>query len=464
MTPPVDPRPARRAAGCPERVRRLNRRALWLLLPLALGLSSPADAPAASPTPPDAACNVRHGTALGQIACELVRGLPSTSPPVSVVLARPPRSSVRLLRPDELAARLASLVAGELGPNAVAVARSSWSSPNTPQLVLSIELEHEQLAVRADVPGPALRFWERMRGVVQSSRAHSFAARSPDAEVRTHLPPIPLVLSRLERARAPDEPVLALGCGDADADGNLELVALGRHRIQLGRLRAGRFAVFRSRTWNELSEVSGAPLREPLATVSLASPGTLEVGISDRQVALRLDGSLRPQARFPHQLPWPGGGCAHRAGPALGLRASCAERAPQSGALDRTRIDAVGGARLIRADGLPNAVYAERHSELGRLVLRVGKERLEVDEPIGAQLAVGDLNGDGTPELVTTRHTLVPDDDFLLVRSLGADGVLREVFRLAAPGGVRAVCVCPIHQASTATVVAAVGGELWALR
>src|SRR5690606_13203164 len=119
------------------------------------------------------------------------------------------------------------------------------------------------------------------------------------------LPQVPLVAGRPKVFGLAEPHVLALACGDAGADGSLELVVVGRHRVSAGRLRGGRFVATKLRQWQDLAQVAPAPLREPLASAAIQPGGSVDVGSTDRQTALRLDGDLQVQRELGRRLPWP---------------------------------------------------------------------------------------------------------------------------------------------------------------
>src|SRR6185436_2842693 len=118
------------------------------------------------------------------------------------------------------------------------------------------------------------------------------------------------IARRTERVSGSDPDVIALACGDTDGDGSSELVVVGRRRISVGRVRAEQFKVEKSMSWNDLTPIAPAPLREPIGSAWLARPGVIEIGSSDRAEAVRLDAALAKTATLGRTLPWPGGGCA----------------------------------------------------------------------------------------------------------------------------------------------------------
>jgi hypothetical protein len=407
-------------------------------------------------------------SALGQVSCELARGLPATAAPL-LVIATGVTSQQHAERTEELARRLASLVAGELGPRARAservldsVSAQRSAGRGTDVLVLSAELGRERFAVNAEWIVAPRGFWERFRPGLSGASAHLHAARAPDAELTAYLPPVPLVLTRIDKAAPLDEPGVAVACGDVDGDGALEIVQVGRRKIQVGRIQRGKFKITANALWSELSGVSPRPLREPVASAAISERSELDVGISDRADALRLDRALRVVQRFPGRLPWPGGGCA--AVTATGLspeRGACAK--PAAAQKTDEGVDALAGARVVRRDGTALAVFATRRAN-GQLSLEFGGRSFPVPGSVGAQIALGDLDGDGRPELLTTADTLDASRDALLVRTLAEDGSLREAFRVPVPSGVRSMAICPSEGNALTPVVLATGDGLWVLR
>jgi hypothetical protein len=83
---------------------------------------------------------------------------------------------------------------------------------------------------------------------------------------------------------------------------------------------------------------------------------------------------------------------------------------------------------------------------------------------VGAQLAIGDLDGDGQPELVSGSDTLDPAADALVVHTWQDDGKLVERLRIGVPSGVRAVAICPPESAGQAPIAVATGDGVWIVR
>lgn len=441
----------------------------WSLLIAALLLAAvPSEGRADGRNETARGCEDRQPSALGKVSCEVGLGLPKATGPLLVVVSEV-SSDQHAERTEALARRLATLVAGELGPQARASERmlDAASAQRTARgvdlVVLNARLGRDRFAVDAELIPGARRFWERFRPGLVGASAHAHAARAPDAELMGYLPPIPLVLSRIDKASALEEPSVAVACGDVDGDGALEIVQVGRRKILLGRLNRGKFQVTASVPWAELSRISARPLREPIASAAVYAGAGLEVGLSDRAEALRLDPSLRVVARFPGRIPWPSGGCANLTATGLSPeRAPCA--GPAASREPESNIDTLAGARVVRRDGSALSVFASRRSN-GQLELEFAGRRVAVPSPaVGAQLALGDLDGDGKPELLSTLDTSDPSHDALVVRTLSESGALHEAFRFDVPSGVRSLAVCPHEGSALAPVVLGTGDGLWVAR
>jgi len=366
---------------------------------------------------------------------------------------------------------VASLVAGALGPSASAESQAlssvrarGLSDGARPLVLLEIRLKGERLEVTADVFLGRQRFWQRVRGARSGPVAHAFAERALDGEVRSFLPKVPLVAREVKKLSGLDADVVALACGDVTGDGEPEIATVGRQRVALGRIRADRFEAFAARAWGELEPVAPAPLREPIASAWIPAAGVLEVGSTDRARAVRLDAGLRELGALDARMPWPGGGCVQVA--SLALAPEIERCAVGDGARGKESLgdalDALGGARLVAADGRARVVRAGRRASDATLIVTDGTRRVELPRA-GAQLALGDLDGDGAPEVAVSLDTLDPAQDALVVYSwFGAE--LKERLRLAMPSGVRALGLCPARAVAMGPIVAATRDAFWLIR
>jgi hypothetical protein len=338
-------------------------------------------------------------------------------------------------------------VAGALGAEASAwpaaektdrVTSLPWKT--RPLVLLRVEVTGDRARVTADLFASFPRLWQRARGERFGPAAHASAERGIDGEVRAFFPRIPLAAKAVHRGKGVDPDVVALACGDVDRDGSPEIATVGRQRISLGRITAGAFRAFAARALGELAPVAPAPFREPIASAWVPEPGVLEVGTTDRARALRLDGKLTKLGELDARLPWPGGGGIST--PELG-----------------DAIDAIAGAMLVARSGQVRRIRAQRRPD-GTVTLSDGERSVEI-ERAGAQLAVGDLDGDGEPELVASLDTLDPASDAFVVYSWQPGSKPMERLRVPAPGGVRALALCPPRAARMAAIAVAVGDSLW---
>jgi hypothetical protein len=207
-------------------------------------------------------------------------------------------------------------------------------------------------------------------------------------------------------------------------------------------------------------------MREPLAS-AVVGRGAVDVGFTDR-------GSLSLTPDFAGHTPlsgvpaWGGEGrvCLQgepSAGAFDGAPFDCAvSREPRvKMAVPAPRFDAFGAATFADAQGKAHAVVVVREPS-GKLEVRMDDApAFAPDGTFGAQLAVGDLDQDGAPEVATTADG---GEDALSVFTLAPGGELRPRLHLAAPAGVRALAVCPPEQGGAPVLVAVVGNEVWLLR
>jgi len=91
--------------------------------------------------------------------------------------------------------------------------------------------------------------------------------------------------TRVGRATATTD-IVALACGDLAGSGRTEIVAVGRHKLQLGMPNASRFSVRKEASWGALSPVAPSPLREPIGAALIESGTGVFVGLTDRANAV----------------------------------------------------------------------------------------------------------------------------------------------------------------------------------
>jgi len=440
--------------------------------------AAPASA-SSNPASPPAPRRLPAG-ALVRIATEIAQGL-GPVPPGALVAASPLVSDVPAPKGDELATRVAAQIAGRIGdahahPQTATLAAARSASGRAASLVhVQVEIAKGELRVTADLYPVVSNAWERLRNPAPGPRAHAFASAPIDAEVRTFLQPIVLEQASLHKATHEETDVLAIGCGDVDADGGLELVVASRTRVVVGKLRGGKLSVSRAKPWTKLAPRVPVPMREPLASVVVAPPshpGEILLGTTDRS-AVAVDGALagpRPLTGIP--IPGADG-------------EACAFAAPETGAFEGpglsctpptkgdpfpvlmtpvTRFDAVAAWDLVGKDGSVAQIVAAREPT-GKLRLRrtdaSGTTQEITLDGAGAQIAIADLDLDGTPEIVTSGD--LADGDVLVVHSWKPSGLVQRL-RYPTKEPVRAIATCPPEDRGLPSLVAVVGGEVWLVR
>jgi hypothetical protein len=352
------------------------------------------------------------------------------------------KSDRELPAPDALRERVRSAVAGALG-----------SSRGAERSKLSVELTVEKsggvLRVSAELRR-ATGLWQRVRHRKPESERHAFVEVALDQELRALIPPPPLVVSETVKLKAPERGIVALSCGALGGDGAQELVLVSRSSVRVGRIVGGAFAERQRVPWSTLSPVAPAPLREPIASAEITPQGTLRLGSSDRRDGLELTRDLTVLRRFEGALPVPAAGCVTRS--ALGVSseaAPCGEKTRPGSVV----LDAVTGTRgaWLGRDSSGGNLWAGRRGLLPEGVRA------------GAQLALGDADSDGSPELAFSADTLDPAQDRLSLVTL-AQGKLTPRFALVAPA-ITAVAICAKREGpGMAPIVVASGDELWLLR
>ena len=462
-------------------------------LPVPAAASAPAPIPAPAPTAPPPL----HASAILRLAHEIAQGI-GQMPAGAIVVASAVASDILAPKADELAVRIAAQVAGRIGlakahpqPAALAVARGV-SGRAASLVYLQLEIVKGELRITADLYPVVSNGWERLRNPVPGPRAHAFAMAPLDAEIRGFLAPVLLEQTTLHKIKHEEGEVLAIGCGDLDGDGGLELVLVTRARVVVAKVRAGKLVVQRAAAWSTIASRAPVPMRDPLASV-LVSPrghrGEILLGTTDRG-GIAIDGALVARRQLTG-LPVTGGegeACASPS-PELGSYdgnvVPCDLAAPPkpssaAGGAAKTappkpaeplpifippapHYDAIATLDAIGKDGSVAHIVAVREPS-GRMRLRrqdVGARPIEVVlEGTGAQVALVDLDLDGSPELVTTSDG--PDDG--IVVSSFAKGAVTARLRFPAKEPVRALGVCPPEEKGVPGIVAVVGNEVWLVR
>jgi hypothetical protein len=406
------------------------------------------------------------------VAQEAAQGLGQT-PAAVVVVAAPLVTDQPAPRGDELALRIAALVAGKLGSGAhahpavtpLAPARAIAGRASALVFVQS-EIAKGDMRTTLDVYPSMANAWDRIRNPLPSPTSHAFASAKIDAEVRAFLAPLMLEQASVHRARHDEGEVLAAACGDVDGDGGDEIVLVSRARVAVGRVRNGRFVADRSASWSALSSRAPVPMREPLASAVVA-PGAVHLGTTDR-AGLSLTPDLAGHTSIAGIPVWSADGVVcllpdAGAGAYDGAPVGCAPSRDAKPKLivPAPRFDAFASAAIVDATGAPHSVVLVREPS-GRIKVRLGDATLAPDGDFGAQLAVADLDQDGAAEVATSVDG--PEDAVNVFTLVSPSGELRGRLHLAAPAGVRAFAMCPPQEGGEPVLLAVVGPELWLVR
>lgn len=394
----------------------------------------------------------------------------------TLVVSTSPKSDAQMTRAADFTARFTNLLAGALGPAArvgkspstVEAARTACVAPFRSFVIVELEIVAGELRVQADLYPVPRNIWDRTRNPTPGPSLHAFASARIDAELRTYLAAVPLVALRADKVGLDETEVVALGCADTDSDGALELITVSRRNLTIGRVRSGKLQILRRAAWSDLSPISPTPWREPIGAISFPAPSFIDVGLTDRARAVRLDPELHVVAALEGMpVALPAGAACVRNHPGLlfDKLVRCRGDDPIHQVKDPGfSFDVWASARVVAQDGQVRDVWAARDASESRLVLRDSAGRTVNVARAGAQVALADVDADGDPEVITTRDVLEDKDDALSVRTWQASGALRDRVALAVPSGISAVTVCPADGPGLRSIVLATRNELWVLR
>lgn len=423
---------------------------------------------------PPAPMQVSRGALV--VLADALKGALGPIPQGALLVVAPPKSDVALTRGEELSVRIGQIVSGKLGARAheksVQLGTARALAGRASSLVfVQPEIEKGELRLVGDVFPVVTNGWERLKNPVPGPSAHAFAHAPIDAEVRAFMPPIALEQVKVTKAKHAEGDIVALACGDIDADGAQEIALVSLAKVVVGRIgptspassafRAEKTALFR-----DLGPRLAVPSREPLGGAIVlpeGGHGALLVGTSERGGM-----ALGPDLRLRHMLtglPVAGSfGCASlvpEMGAFDGLRA-CSTSHPLPGLVAPSalppRFDAVAELAYVDARGAFHTAIVTREPS-AKLRVRVDGAEVHSAEGVGAQVLLADLDLDGTPELVSTA---AEGEDRILVTTL--DRVPKVRLRLDAKEGVRALAACPPEAGARPVLVAAVGQEVWLVR
>ena len=404
----------------------------------------------------------------------------------ALVVTAPLTSDTPAPRGTDLALLVATQLAGRRAAGARAFAKAATLTEARAEaravdvlVMLDVKIQGGKLRVVADVFPVPRTVWARVRDPEPGPIAHAFQEAAIDAEIRTYLAPVSLAQLNVVRGQSFESDILALGCTDLDADGAIEIISVSRRRVMTLRLREGKVVPLRSRNWPDLSPLAPVPFREPVGLAALVTRPSpegnktvfLDVGLSDRSKSLRLDGQLAVVTTL-SGMPVGAGeasACMRMTPPwIMGPIAPCTADDPPLHLPLTGSFDALASASLVSARGEGFVVVAARNDR-GVVEVRDDAGHATTIDGAGAQLAVGDLDQDGEPEILSSLDVPVGTTDAVVVRSwtnrMAAESSRpKETLRVPAASGVRAIAVCPPDGPGRAAFVVATSDEIWVAR
>ena len=415
-----------------------------------------------------AAANCRLGTATAQLSCELALKLASLPGNSLINIAPSPQQNSTSKIATELQSELSKRLNAQAAARTMSVDEATRERGFAQVIQLSPELDARGLTLRADVY-PRRTVWDRALGPAKPLASYE-AFRRRDPHLRQFLSAVPLTASVPVALNIKLNGPVSLACGSAQAQtadsrpsaagghSGLQVAVVERHQIRLFALQGKTLTRFAQVAWKKLSEVRGTPFRQPL-TLATLSRGLLRVGTSDRSDGLDLNSKLEVLKRYPNLLPLGRKQCAKLSFPGLVGPHPCENLPVKKGQRPQ---DALASLQLIGDDGTVSELMVGRDAVTHVAVVRDKARELFRLTAAGAALALGDLNGDGNAELLSSVNTLLPTEDALTV-SRNESGKATEIYQVPFPSGVQAIASCPTYGDGQAAVVVASGGRLWRL-
>lgn len=328
------------------------------------------------------------------------------------------------------------------------------------------KLRAGQLELTLTVRNWSPSFWLRAlapSGVVIHRARFSVPA---DEQVRRVFPREKKLLVRKKRGKMPVSSPLAVSCGDL-GQGRQEILIVGRQEIVIGAFAGERFAVRARAPYGNLSPIAAAPLRAPMGAATITRRGVL-VGNSDREDLLLLDAQLRIRGRGGRAYPLGGDRCAvfSEAGlspevttcPQISLSTEPKRSSLRTGeSLDLLSIGTLSQISGVSKNFTAKLAAGETAAELAVFSSLSGEKVVQL-KGLGAQAALGDVDGDGMMDLVASRGETEGEPDLLSVLT-HLESEPAPLARHEMPP-IHALALCPFSGKNPLSLVVASGDDL----
>lgn len=351
-------------------------------------------------------------------------------------------------------------------------ARTRARQASLPLVLLSPAIKSGELFLDVTVTKWPLKFWRRALAP-EGVRTEALRVRVGAESLRHLFPVAKDVVTGSSIVKSPLSAPVAIACGDIDGDGQRDLAVVGRHLIVLGELYPDSFKEKARQTWQDLSAVHGAPLRAPLAAARIER-GLLTVGLSDRTHTVHLGSALQVVGKSPRGYPLPGGRClsffpagglGREFDCQLPLKSVTAPPAPSPRAGEQL-LDAYSNSTHQPKTGIFGSVTTSLTlgSSVAAIELALPSEQLvQLTLPgTGSALVSGDLDGNGTVEIISSSDSPPDSKDRLRVHTVRA-GKLEKLAEIET-SAIAALALCPFDGENPLTLVMATAEELWILK
>jgi hypothetical protein len=380
---------------------------------------------------------------------------------------------------SELRGRIATTVASvivlsaqrEAEPLSPELARRKARDLRLPLVYLAPGLRGGNLSLRITVDKWPRGLWQRAMHPIGLRTASASFEVAADSSVRSLFPAARISAARATRLPLPLPDPLALACGDMGDAGERWLAVVNRQEVALATLKGESVATQERRPWTSLAEISGTPLRDPLAAAHFERDALL-VGISDRAALVTLNQGFSRTSYGRRLYPLGQGLCTEFSATGLlpnPMPCPVAEPKPPEKQIPPEADSGKGRDVFARHTfALPSGTVQTVTVDLGHRTKRAAlsissasdqTQQLFVEDA-GDVILVADLDGDGSVEVVSSSAS-EGSSDSLRIHSIKGSKV--SLIRSFAIGEVHALSVCPFSGRNPLTLIAAAGNALWTI-